>query len=575
MTPSDPASSNMGAACASEPPEPLAILNSIGEAVYEWDLLTDALRWSPNAGAVLQFDDMDQVSTGEGFHHCTAPVSLTSRRDAVLKDGQVDAGNGVPYQVRYCLEAPMNGRAESIWIDDTGRWFAGRDGRPAQAHGLIRVAAGRGDAAPAQQARDNADPLTGCLTRARLLHVLDAALGRASGKRGGFGLLLIGVEDLATLNRLHGYDAVDDLLAGLGTLLRDQIRGTDQLARYAGNKFALLLGHCDPEQIAPAAARALELLTARSIATCAGPLTVSVRIGGVLAPRHGRNVHTLLAHAEHALDGAKDGQRYVLFDPALVATDDARRVEDCAAEIVAALNEGRVRIATQPIVPTRAGEPAMAEALVRIVLADGAVLDPSAILPAAGRAQLLPLLDHRVFDLVVAHVRETGANVSMNLSAATLKDPGWPARVAATVRLNPFIAGKLIFEVSEGDAAADLATLEPALPKLVGLGVGVAVDHFGAGHASLRLLRQLKPAFVKIDGAFVQNIARSPDDRFLVRGLLAVARQVGVPAIAEWVEDACIATTLTEWGVRYMQGAYFGAPEMIPEVAPTQASAVA
>jgi EAL domain-containing protein (putative c-di-GMP-specific phosphodiesterase class I) len=83
---------------------------------------------------------------------------------------------------------------------------------------------------------------------------------------------------------------------------------------------------------------------------------------------------------------------------------------------------------------------------------------------------------------------------------------------------------------------------------------------FGAGHASRRQLRALKPDFVKLDGAFVQNLARSSDDRFFVRELIALARRIGAKTVAEWVGDAETLSLLGKWGCDYAQGPYVGAP---------------
>ena len=153
------------------------------------------------------------------------------------------------------------------------------------------------------------------------------------------------------------------------------------------------------------------------------------------------------------------------------------------------------------------------------------------------------------------------------MSGETLRDPDWPGRVAAMSRLNPRrrVAARLR-DLEEEIAADDLAAARARWTAIAALGVRIAIDHFGAGHASLRALRRLQPDFLKIDGAFVQNIARSPDDRFLVRCLLAVARQIGVPAIAEWVENARTAATLAEWGAACLQGSHFGGAEIAARV---------
>jgi EAL domain-containing protein (putative c-di-GMP-specific phosphodiesterase class I) len=85
------------------------------------------------------------------------------------------------------------------------------------------------------------------------------------------------------------------------------------------------------------------------------------------------------------------------------------------------------------------------------------------------------------------------------------------------------------------------------------------MDDFGAGHTSFKNLRRCEFDLVKIDGAFIQNLARSSDDRFFVRTLIDLARHIGIPTVAEWVEDEETATILRDWGVDYLQGDYFGA----------------
>jgi EAL domain-containing protein (putative c-di-GMP-specific phosphodiesterase class I) len=94
------------------------------------------------------------------------------------------------------------------------------------------------------------------------------------------------------------------------------------------------------------------------------------------------------------------------------------------------------------------------------------------------------------------------------------------------------------------------------------LGIAVAMDDFGAGHTSFRNLRRLRIDIVKIDGAFVQNIARSLDDRFFVRTLADLARHLGIQTVAEWVEDAETRRLLGEWRIDYLQGHFLGRPEI-------------
>ena len=76
-------------------------------------------------------------------------------------------------------------------------------------------------------------------------------------------------------------------------------------------------------------------------------------------------------------------------------------------------------------------------------------------------------------------------------------------------------------------------------------------------------MRSLPVDLLKIDGAFVQNLARSPDDRFFVRTLIDLAHHLGIITVAEWVEDEETALLLAEWGVDYLQGRHYGPPVLV------------
>ena len=90
------------------------------------------------------------------------------------------------------------------------------------------------------------------------------------------------------------------------------------------------------------------------------------------------------------------------------------------------------------------------------------------------------------------------------------------------------------------------------------LGCRIAIDDFGAGYTSFRNLRKLGVDIVKIDGAFVQNLRRSEDDRAFVHTLIDLARRLGLETVAEWVQDEEAAAILADWGCDYLQGALVG-----------------
>jgi EAL domain-containing protein (putative c-di-GMP-specific phosphodiesterase class I) len=90
------------------------------------------------------------------------------------------------------------------------------------------------------------------------------------------------------------------------------------------------------------------------------------------------------------------------------------------------------------------------------------------------------------------------------------------------------------------------------------LGCRIAIDDFGAGFTSFRNLRKLAVDIVKIDGAYVQNMMRSDDDRAFVHTLVDLGKRLKLATVAEWVQDEPTAKLLQDWGCDYLQGALVG-----------------
>jgi diguanylate cyclase (GGDEF)-like protein len=426
-------------------------------------------------------------------------------------------------------------------------------------------AVGRAVPADGPAARDQ---LTGAYNRTALVERLNAACLAATQRRSQFVVYVLGIERLTEINQRYGYDVADEVIVAVAGRLDENVRETDILARYVGGKFVFVLDEGDAEEAGTAARRLLRTISNDPIATSIEPIDVSLRIGAALAPEHGRDAHTLLQRAEEAYDFACEGveDRYILFTPTLAADRARMRSLSVGDEIVAALNERRIVLAYQPIVPTRPDGQIYWEALLRLRSADGELIGPARIIPVAEKIGLIAEVDQRVLELALGRMmEEPDLRLSVNVSAATLHAPQWIDQFAATLAAHPGTAQRLIVEIIETLAITDLDVTAGIFKSMKALGVKVAMDDFGAGHTSFRSLRGLGVDIVKIDGVFVQNIARSLDDRFFVRTLLELARHLDIKTVAEWVEDAEAMRILTDWGIDYLQGHYLGRAE-VPEL---------
>ena len=554
------ASGSFAAARAPARLDATEILASVGEALYRWDIESDVLIWSANAGDVLLVRDPAAISTGHAYAHFLEPDNAQARFDAVIRSDRRDEGGGVVYRIQYRIR-PDPGSEMRLWIEDTGCWFAGPDGKPSRAHGVVRVINERHERESRLSYLARFDDLTGELNRHHLTEVLGQTLDEAIRFRSSCGFLLVAIDDLARINESYGFDIADQVISAVGKRVRSLMRGKDTLGRYSGNKFGLVLKDCTPDDMAIAAERMLTGVRDELVPTSAGPVAVTVTIGGLTAPRHARNVAEVLARAQETLDTAKGKRRgsFLAYRPNIEREAQRRENVKATDEIVAALNERRVFLAYETVAAATDRRPAFYECLMRVRRSDGSLLGANDVVPVAERLGLVRLLDHRVLELVVDElVGAPALRASVNVSPGSTTDPDWWAGLGSLLRAHSGVAERLIIEITESAAIHDIDETRGFVARVKDLGCRIAIDDFGAGYTSFRNLRKRGVDIVKIDGAFVQNMMRSEDDRAFVHTLIDLGKRLKLATVAEWVQDENAAKMLEAWGCDYLQGALVG-----------------
>ncbi len=536
------------------------IMQAAGEAAYEWRIDTDGLTWGAGAPRMLGLRDAAPIATGRGFATLLDPGNARTRFDAIVNAVETDEhGTGVPYQLQYALRPGP--RSNKLWIEDIGRWFAGADGKPCRAHGVIRVITDRYEREQHLAYLSRFDVLTGEFNRWHLTERLNETLEDAARAQTSCGFLLAAIDNLGRINEAYGYDCADEVIGVIAKRLRSRMRGGDVLGRFSGNKFGIILRNCAPEEIGVAAERFLTAIRDDVVMTMAGPVSVTGTIGGVTAPYHAGNVDDVLARAHEGLNRAKDRRpgSFFAYQPNPERETQRRANIRVTDNVVNALNEQRILLAYEPVVDSHTRELVFHECLLRIRRTDGTLVPAAQILPAAERLGLARLLDQRVLELVVAEMAaHPDLRTSLNVSASSTMDPDWWSRLDSLLRLNESVAERLIVEITETTAIHNLDNARGFVQRVKDLGVRIAIDDFGAGYTSFRNLRQLGVDILKIDGAFVQNLAKSEDDRTFVRTMLDLARGLKLKTVAEWVQDEQSAAILAAWGCSYLQGEHIG-----------------
>jgi len=539
-------------------PKASTILASLGQAAFVWDLTTDTITWSEPASAVFSDIPASALQSGAEFSKLIEPVR-SIRSDALGHAPPAHGDEGASYRIEYGVRTSTS--EPVLWIEEAGCWFAGPDGRPLRAQGIVRINNERHARDEQLKKLSRHDPLTGELNRTHLMASLAEATEEAVRLRTSCAFMLIGIDHLARINDAFGFDVADAVLSEVAARIRLRLRGGDVLGRFSGNKFGLILKNCSVEDMNIAAERFLAGIRDEVVPTKSGPVSVTVSIGAVSVPRYARNANEAINRAHETLDGAKRRRAgsFSLWRPN-VERDAQRRVNiRVTDEIVTALNERRIVMAFEPVVEARSRESAFYECLIRMEQNDGQVLLAPDIVPVAEKLGLIRLVDHRVLELVVTELAASpNVQLSLNISPDTTMDPDWWASIESLMRAHPGVAERLIVEITETVAIQDIDDLRDFVTRLKKFGSRIAIDDFGAGYTSFRNLRKLGVDIVKIDGAFVQNIARSADDRAFVQTLIDLARRLGIKTVAEWVQDEESASILRDWGCDYIQGRLIG-----------------
>jgi EAL domain-containing protein (putative c-di-GMP-specific phosphodiesterase class I) len=210
------------------------------------------------------------------------------------------------------------------------------------------------------------------------------------------------------------------------------------------------------------------------------------------------------------------------------------------------------------------------ELLLRMRGDGGKLIAPGAFLPAAERFGLIHAIDHWV---VREAIRLLGADdgtrlVGVNLSGeSVVGDPELLSTIEQELDAAAVDPSKLIFEVTETAAIANMPEATSFAKGLTDLGCSLALDDFGTGFGSFYYLKHLPVRYLKLDGEFIQNLPRSHVDEPMVRAIVGVARGLGIKTVAESVADDETIRLLQEQGVDYAQGFHVGRPAPIAAIA--------
>lgn len=539
----------------------LPALLSAGDFAYVWDLTDDTIRWFGGLHYMLGTSRMSEIDSGEAYNARINVEDLSRRLQSLSRHLQTGDFFDCEYRLRK-----ENG--DFVWVHDKGRAELDEDEIPTRLSGILRVVNTRKHNESVLEHKANFDELTGHLNRMRLREALQSAFDYNTRYQVQGGYMAIGIDKLSMVNDGYGPQTADAVIVAVGNVIERCLRVTDQIGRLGGDRFGVVLSQCDETGIKIAAEKILETLRSAPIDTPSGPIHVTVSIGGVAFPGLIRTAQEAMTAAESALNTAKGNGRncYVIYKLSEKQRRDRRDNMMTGEKVMRALEQNRICLAYQPVVYSDTREISYYETLLRMIEPDGSVVAAGQFIPVAEKLGMMRLLDQRALELAVDDLKRfPDITLAINISGLTVTDQSWLRNLVSLVSGRPELASRLIVEITETAALEDFEVSARFVNAVRDLGCKVALDDFGSGYTSFRHMKTLTVDVVKIDGAFIKDVAHKQDNHLFVRTLLGLADGFGLQTVAECVETEEEARILLEEGADFLQGWLFGKPDINPE----------
>ncbi|MCG5521642.1 putative bifunctional diguanylate cyclase/phosphodiesterase [Ectothiorhodospira lacustris] len=417
------------------------------------------------------------------------------------------------------------------------------------------------------------DALTHLPNRLFFENQMEHALQMAARRHDRMAFMLVDLDHFKQINDIYGHRTGDALLCEASARICGALDSRCTLARMGGDEFMILVEQCRSRtEAARLAEKILQSFSQPWLESEIDPHFATASIGISLYPDDAATVVELIRNADLALNQVKssgrNSYRFYLEEYTLIA----RKRLELGSLLHRALPEGQFHVLYQPQMDA-SGRLVGAEALLRWTVDDQSV-SPEDFIPLAESNGLIVPIGEWVFRSVCRQLgcwRRGGVAVnavSINISAIQLRGQDFTRQLVAIAREEGVSPDVIMLEVTESEMLDD--EVIPTVVALRAAGFGLSIDDFGTGQSSLVKLKKLPVSELKIDKAFVRDIAQNEGDRQICAMILALSRALGLTVVAEGVETSEQFRLLRDMGCHRFQGWLFSpaveADELVMEM---------
>jgi len=408
------------------------------------------------------------------------------------------------------------------------------------------------------------DPLSGLANRLLFRERAERAVAESARTGMKVAVMIIDLDHFKEINDTLGHQVGDEILVEVARRLEASLPSHATVARLGGDEFAVLIADLgSPDEALRLANQMLSALTSQ-FTVGEVRLSILASAGIAVAPTHGSDVFTIMKRADVAMYDAKRERARVLIYQPDKDTHSPRRLE-LLSDLRGAVEQDQMFLVYQPKLDLRSGQVVGAEALVRWSHPTRGLIAPDEFITLAENTGMIGLVTQFVLGRALAQLStwQRGGmrlDVAVNISVRDLGDASLPDLVRAALHRSGIEPGRLTLEVTESGVMTDPLRAIDVLDKLRAIGVRVAVDDFGTGHASLTYLKKLAIDELKIDKSFITHYSQNHNDGIIVRSTVDLAHNLGLWVVAEGVEDPATLEGLRAIGCDTAQGFYLSPP---------------